>query len=57
MVEMFSYLQQFWNKTVDEMLEIDERVNLLHYLRSGYDYFHMYGEQALIDAIKEDLDV
>ena len=55
-VSMFSFLQQYWKKTLDEIIEMDKQYSLLEIIRDGYEFFHVRGDGAIANELAKIID-
>jgi hypothetical protein len=42
-----------WNKTPEEFVELDEKYNILWYVRLSYEPFHLTGDEGIAEYIEE----
>jgi len=41
------------NLSPDEFLKLDKKIDILGFIREGYDVFHLMGDQGILDEIEE----
>jgi hypothetical protein len=46
-VNMMYYLIKRWGKTFEEFFELDAKYGILHFLRIGYEPFHLTGDEGI----------
>jgi len=41
------------NLSPKEFLKLDKKIDILGFIREGYDVFHLMGDQGILDEIEE----
>lgn len=42
-----------WNKTTNQIIDLFDEYNVLGYIETGYGVFHVEGDYAILEDIKE----
>ena len=50
-VSIFSFLPRYWNKNLDEIIEMDEQYGLLEIIKAGYETFHVRGDCGIANEL------
>lgn len=45
-----------WNMSIENILNIFEKYNILEYIKTGYGIFHCEGDEAVLEDIAELLE-
>ncbi|KIR03368.1 hypothetical protein P261_02183 [Lachnospiraceae bacterium TWA4] len=45
-----------WNLSIDQIVEIFDKANILDYIEKGYEIFHCEGDEVVFEDIVELLD-
>lgn len=52
-VGISTLLMKKWKKTPKEFIELDEKYQILWYIRICYDNFHLTGDDGIVEEIEE----
>ena len=56
-VEISNQYMRKYNITLDEFLDLDEKYDLLEFIREGYEPFHLMGNEGILLEINEYIEM